>query len=65
MEIIVKKSCPYSSDQLVDMSNVGFTDRFKIRTRGIGNRRASATRLVDDLKRKLDNEKRDLSWLEE
>lgn len=34
LQVVVKKTCPYSRDQLVDAANVGFTERFKIKTRG-------------------------------
>ena len=34
MQVVVKKTCPYTQDQLVEASNVGFTERFKIKTRG-------------------------------
>jgi len=34
MEIIVRKTCPYSRDQLVEAANVGHYGRHRIKSRG-------------------------------
>jgi len=64
--IIVRKSCPYSRDQLVEAANAGFRDKFKIKTRGTRKTIGPLTLNVG-FGRSTDEilAARDLSWVEE
>ncbi len=64
IQALVRKSCPYSSDQLVEASNVGFTDQFKIKTRGTMRTVGSLKMAVNGFARPW-YERRDLSWMKE
>jgi len=65
VEIIVRKSCPYSSDQLVEAANGGCTDAFKIKTRGT-MRTVGSLRLYFNVPWAKDKlAERDLSWMKE
>jgi hypothetical protein len=64
--IIIRKSCPYGRDQLIEASNKGFTDRFKIKTRGTRATVGPLSLCVGfgkSAEEKLNE--RDLSWLKE
>jgi len=39
MEIIVRKSCPYSTDELIRRSQVGVDPSVRVNPRGLGNLR--------------------------
>jgi hypothetical protein len=64
VQALVRKSCPYSSDQLVEAANKGFTDRFKIKTRGTMHTVGPLSLQMQGFGKSM-LEKRDLSWMDE
>jgi len=62
--ILIRKSCPYSTDQLVEAANGGCTDRFKIKTRGTLKTVGSLKLAVNGFAKPW-YEKRDLSWMDD